>query len=59
MGFFNKLRSVFSGKSNKQKEKYVAGLEKSRKNFGDKLKQLAARYRSVSEIGRASCRERV
>lgn len=49
MGFFNKLRSVFSGKSNKQKEKYVAGLEKSRKNFGDKLKQLAARYRSVNE----------
>src|SRR5690554_1005354 len=49
MGLFNFLKNKFGKKKSKQKDKYVAGLEKSRQNFGDRLKQLAARYRSVNE----------
>ena len=49
MGFFGKLKEKIFGKTNKQSEKYVAALNKSRSNFADKLNALAARYRSVDE----------
>ena len=49
MGFFNKLKEKIFGKTNKQSEKYVAALDKSRSNFADKLNALAARYRSIDE----------
>ncbi len=49
MGFFGKLKEKIFGKNNKQSDKYVAALGKSRSNFADKLNALAARYRKVDE----------
>ncbi len=49
MGLFKFLKEKISGKSNAQKEKYVAGLDKSRRNFSSKLKLLAARYQKVDD----------
>ena len=49
MGFFGKLKDKIFGKTNKQSDKYVAALGKSRSNFADKLNALAARYRNIDE----------
>ena len=53
MGFFDKLKHVFSGqeedKQTVEEQKYEKGLEKSRKTFGDKLNELFANFRSVDE----------
>lgn len=49
MGLFSYLKEKILGKSNKQKDKYVVGLDKSRRNFADRLKGLTARYKQVNE----------
>lgn len=49
MGLFTFLKEKVLGKSNKQKDKYVAGMKKSRRNFADRLKELTTRYVSVNE----------
>lgn len=49
MGLFKFLKEKIFGKSVAQKEKYVAGLDKSRKNFTDKLKALTSRYQRVND----------
>ena len=51
MGFFAKLKEkLFNKKQNVEKQdKYVSGLDKSRKNFVDKLAELKARYQKVDE----------
>lgn len=49
MGFLKFIKEKVFGKSTHQKEKYVVGLDKSRKNFSDKLKALSARYNKVNE----------
>ena len=49
MGLFSFLKEKIFGKSTAQKEKYVTGLDKSRKNFASKLKALTARYSKVNE----------
>lgn len=49
MGLFSYLKEKILGKSNKQKDKYVVGLDKSRRNFADRLKGLTARYKQVDE----------
>lgn len=49
MSFFSKLKEKLLGKSVKQQEKYVAGLDKARTTFSDKLNALVARYRSVDD----------
>ena len=49
MGLFKKIKEAIFGKSNKQKEKYVAGMQKSRKNFANRLKELTSRYAKVNE----------
>lgn len=49
MGLFKILKEKIFGKSNKQKEKYVAGMQKSRRNFADRLKDLTRRYAKVNE----------
>ena len=49
MGLFSYLKEKILGKSNKQKEKYVVGLDKSRRNFADRLKGLTSRYKQVNE----------
>lgn len=49
MGLFSYLKKKILGKSTKQKDKYVVGLDKSRRNFADRLKSLSARYKVVDE----------
>lgn len=51
MGFFAKLKEkIFTKKENKvAQEKYVSGLDKSRKNFVDKLAELKVRYSKVDD----------
>lgn len=49
MGLFKFLKEKLAGKSNAQKQKYVTGLDKSRRNFSSKLKALSARYTKVND----------
>lgn len=51
MGFFTKLKEKLFNKKVKEevKSKYVSGLDKSRKNFVDKLAELKARYTKIDE----------
>ena len=54
MGFFTKLKEKLFHKTTTTKEKevqnkYVSGLDKSRKNFVDKLAELKARYNKIDE----------
>lgn len=51
MGFFAKLKDKLFNKKSKQEtqDKYVSGLDKSRKNFVDKLAELKSRYSKVDE----------
>ncbi len=49
MGFLKFIKEKVFGKSTVQKEKYVVGLDKSKKNFSDRLKQIASRYNKVNE----------
>ena len=51
MGFFAKLKEKLFTKKTKEtvKNKYVSGLDKSRKNFVDKLAELKARSTKVDE----------
>lgn len=49
MGFFSKIKDTFFGKSTKQNEKYVAGLDKSHNSFSSKINELAARYRELDD----------
>lgn len=48
MGLFAYLKDKFSRK-NAKTAKYVAGLEKSRHHFADRLQALSVRYRQVNE----------
>ena len=49
MGFFNKIKEKFVGKSAKLNEKYVAGLDRSNVTFSDRINELAARFREINE----------
>lgn len=49
MGLFSFLKEKILGKSTVQKDKYVTGLDKSRKNFSSKLKALTTRYAKVND----------
>ena len=49
MGFFIKIKEKFVGKSAKQNEKYVAGLDRSNVTFSDRINELAARFREINE----------
>ena len=54
MGFLSKLKEKLFKKNKTVKEqevqdKYVSGLDKSRKNFVDKLAQLKARYNKIDD----------
>ena len=49
MGFFSKVKEALVGKSAKQNDKYVAGLDKSGSSFSSKINELAARYREIDE----------
>ena len=49
MGFFSQIKEKFVGKSAKQNEKYVAGLERSNSTFSDRINELAARFREIND----------
>ena len=49
MGLFKKTKEALSKKSSTKQEKYVSGLDKSRKNFVDKLAQLQSKYKNSNE----------
>ena len=49
MGLFDFLKEKIFGKPKETKEKYVTGLDKSRKNFTSKLKALAAQFNKVND----------
>ena len=53
MGFFSKLKEKFSKKEifkdEKQKNRYDKGLEKTRKEFSDKLNKLNKKYQKVNQ----------
>lgn len=48
MGLMSFLKEKFSKKENKN-EKYIAGLDKSRKNFSSKLKLLSKKYSKAND----------
>ncbi|MFV0393114.1 MAG: signal recognition particle-docking protein FtsY [Coprobacillaceae bacterium] len=49
MGFFKQIKDKFVGKSAKQNDKYVAGLDKSNATFSDRINELAARFREIND----------
>ena len=49
MGFFKDIKEKLVGKSTKQNEKYVAGLDKSSSTFSDRINELAARFREIND----------
>lgn len=49
MGLFSKIKETLVGRSAKQNDKYVAGLDKSSSSFSSKLNELAARYRELDD----------
>lgn len=48
MGLFKFLKEKFSKNSETKKQKYSSGMEKSRKNFADKLARLTLKYNQVN-----------
>ena len=49
MGFFKDIKEKLVGKSTKQNEKYVVGLDKSSETFSDRINELAARFREIND----------
>lgn len=49
MGFFSQIKEKLVGKSAKQNEKYVAGLDKSNVTFSERINELAARFREIND----------
>lgn len=49
MGFFTQIKEKLVGKSTKQNEKYVVGLDKSSETFSDHINELAARFREIND----------
>ena len=48
MGFFKDIKEKLVGKSTKQNEKYVAGLDKSSSTFSDRINELASIFREIN-----------
>lgn len=49
MGFFSQIKEKLVGKSARQNEKYVAGLDKSNTTLSDRINELAARFREIND----------
>ena len=49
MGFFTQIKEKLVGKSTRQNEKYVVGLDKSSETFSDRINELAARFREIND----------
>ena len=49
MGFFSQIKEKLVGKSTRQNEKYVAGLDKSNTTLSQRINELAARFREIND----------
>ena len=52
MGFFNKIKNIFSGNNSESKEEiknYDTGLKKSREEFVSQLANLSKKYKNISD----------
>ena len=49
MGIFTHIKEKLVGKSTKQTETYVVGLDKSSETFSDRINELAARFREIND----------
>ena len=49
MGFFTQIKEKLVGKSTKQNEKYVVGLDKSSETFSDRINELSARFIEIND----------
>lgn len=49
MGFFQNIKEKLVGKSTKQNDKYIAGLDKSNNSIAGKINELAARFREIND----------
>ncbi len=49
MGFLSKLKNVFKGKDEKDKDTYLLGLDKSKKSFASRIRKLALSFRGIDE----------
>ena len=49
MGLFKKIKEALAKRKTTQQEKYVSGLDKSRKNFVDKLARLKGKYKTGND----------
>lgn len=47
MAFFDKIKNTF--KKNKDKDKYLSGLSKSRKTFGERIRTLSNNFHGVTD----------
>ncbi|PWM53880.1 signal recognition particle receptor subunit alpha, partial [Dielma fastidiosa] len=47
MGIFSKLKQAFSGKQDS--DRYLSGLDKSRKSFSEKIRRLSLNFTGVNE----------
>lgn len=47
MGFFDKIKSAFV--HNKDKDKYLSGLSKSRRSFGERIRALSNNFRGIDD----------
>ena len=47
MGIFARLKASFQGKEDA--DRYLKGLDKSKKSFGERLRRLASGFRGVDE----------
>ena len=49
MGLISFIKEKILKKPSNKKDKYVAGLDKSRKNFSSKLNHLSRKYQKVTD----------
>lgn len=47
MGFFSSLKKSFASKDEKDQDRYLSGLDKTKSSFGEKLRKLAFGFRDV------------
>ena len=49
MGIFSKLKKTFSGKQEKDQDRYLSGLDKTKKSFSERIRRLALGFSGVDE----------
>lgn len=49
MGIFSKLKKTFSSKQEKDQDRYLSGLDKTKKSFSERIRKLALGFSGVDE----------